>query len=193
MTLSNVREVPSRLSLISLTFDAVIRWGRGPLADTEAQGCAAFERPARTRRDDVVDREHAHGGYDAPPTATTRPPWRSSEEVTRRVLPLGRRNLHRGWKLEIVVATTEAAATRVFSPGIRRIRGGAHAHPSIPRQRPCAAPSAGACRGTCRRFSGRPRWRILRSRTWSASWARSTAGGPGDRAPGVRRSQEGPR
>ena len=71
-------------------------------------------------------------GDDAPAEGDDSTAVEVVREVTRRVLPLGRRNLHRGLKLEIVVATTEAAATRVFSPGIRRIRGGAHAAPLNP-------------------------------------------------------------
>ncbi len=71
-------------------------------------------------------------GEDAPAEGDESTAVEVVREVTRRVLPQGRRNLHRGLKLEIVVATTEAAATRVFSPGTRRIRGGAHAAPLNP-------------------------------------------------------------
>jgi hypothetical protein len=71
-------------------------------------------------------------GDDAPADSDDSTAVEVVREVTRRVLPQGRRSLHRGLKLEIVVATTEAAATRVFSPGIRRIRGGAHAAPLNP-------------------------------------------------------------
>ena len=71
-------------------------------------------------------------GEDAPAEDDESTAVEVVREVARRVLPQGRRNLHRGLKLEIVVATTEAAATRVFSPGTRRIRGGAHAAPLNP-------------------------------------------------------------
>jgi hypothetical protein len=51
-------------------------------------------------------------------------------EVVRRTLPQRRRYRQRGLRLEIVIAATEAAATRAFSPHVRRSRSAAHAAPS---------------------------------------------------------------
>jgi hypothetical protein len=50
-------------------------------------------------------------------------------EVVRRTLPERRRYREPGLRLEIVIAATEAAANRTFSPHVRRNRGGAHAAP----------------------------------------------------------------